>query len=153
MEKVMKKYFTFVLFISFSISSCSHQETTAFKILINRVSFPSSQDALVYMLERRLQIQRLYENSSEPYFGKPEEKKCKENIELDGRLKKEIWGEFLSLNVLVNDHLAIGDCMLENNTKRALYEFYHCDKEVIERRSYTDINVKLPKAPTSKCGL
>ncbi|MBC7539768.1 MAG: hypothetical protein H7281_13185 [Bacteriovorax sp.] len=143
-----------ILFVlaNFILLSCTHQKSKQSEALVNRISFPSSKEALVYILERKLQIQRLYENTSEPYFGKPEEKKCRNNVDLDGKLQKASWGRFIYLQILVNDYLAIGDCMLENNTKKALYEFYLCNNEVLELRSYTDINGKLPKAPTSMCG-
>ena len=63
--------------------------------------------------------------TSEPYYGRPEEKNCKQNVDLVGKFQNEKWGSFLYLEVLVNDYLAIGDCLLENNSKKALYEFFY----------------------------
>lgn len=147
----MKKYFIIVSLTSIFVLSCASPPSKKSEAVVNRISFPSGKEALVYVLERRLQIQRLYENSSEPYFGKPQEKDCRKNVDLDGKLQHESWGSFLYLKILVNDHLAIGDCLIENNSKRALYEFYICKNEVVELRSYVGINAELPNAPTMSC--
>ena len=152
-DRAVKKYFTIVLLISFNLLSCAQLKPSPPVALYNRISFPTSKEALVYIFERRLQLQRLYEATSEPYFGKPEEKLCKQNIDLEGKLHKENWGSYLYLQILVNDHLAVGDCMLEHNTKKALYEFYLCNSEVLELRSFVDINGTLPRSPTTKCGI
>jgi hypothetical protein len=131
----VKKHFIIVLLVNLILLSCAHQPVPKSKALVNRISFSSSKEALVYILERRLQIQRMYENTTEPYFGKPEEIKCKKNIDLEGTLQKASWGSYISLQILVNDQLAIGDCLPEHNTKKALYEFYLCKNEVLELRS------------------
>lgn len=151
----MKKSYIFVTLLSLLLISCAHQvdSTSAqqSRSLFQAIDFSSPAEALSYAMERRLQIQRMYENSSEPYFGKPEEVKCKNNIDIEGVLRSVRGGSMFFLNILVNDHHAIGDCLLEHNTQRAVYEFLICDKKVYEYRTFFKIQETLPLARLRNC--
>lgn len=149
----MNRLFITVLLASFLLSliSCASKKTSS-EIIENKINFNSNKEALDYMLERRLLIQRFYENSSEPYFGKPEEIKCKDNINIAGELKTLQRGSYFFLQVLTDNNFNMGDCLLENNTRKVLYEFFLCDTLVIERKVYTKITSEMPLgAPTFRC--
>lgn len=153
--QTVKKYFIFVILFSLFFSSCAHHsgvvESEKPGALFNTMTFVSSTEALAYAMDRRLQIQRLYENSSEPYFGKPEEKNCRENVGLEGKIQQVNGGSFFSLQILVNDNFAIGDCLLENNSQKALYEFLICNNIVYEYRSFFKLQENWPKVSPRKC--
>lgn len=107
---------------------------------VRKLTFENPAKARSYVLERRLSLQRLYQLTSEPYFGTPEEQDCKDNIDTGGRIIKIKNGEAFSLRLLSNKHHALGDCLKENNDFKAYYLFYLCTQRVHEFRVYRDLN-------------
>ncbi len=101
--------------------------------------FENNLKARSYALERRLALQRLYQLTSEPYFGTPEEVDCKGNIDTSGNFQKIKGGEVFSMRLLSNKNHALGDCLKENNDFKAYYKFYLCDNWVYEFRIYRSL--------------
>src|ERR1700745_2604548 len=98
-----------LLIIFFSINSSISQD-------ISKKNFPSEKEAMVYLFQERLQIQRGFNNSIDSLAGKPEEKTCKENVNLEGKIKKESWGSYTSFKVLMNDQMKMNDCLPAHNS-------------------------------------
>ena len=168
------KSFIFVLLINVFLSGCADQQKSPEKLSsvlkrlssngtfikwredssehwLRKVSFVNSKLAQDYILERRLNLQRLYEVTAEPYFGKPEEKNCKENINTIGNIIKISGGQFFSLELLSNKNHALGDCLKENNDLNVLYQFYVCGQYVFEYRIYHQFEVALEATQRINC--
>ena len=109
----------------------------------HKIHFKTAIEAKEYFYDRRLQLQRLYEMTSEPYFGKPKEKDCKNSVDTSGSIIDFKKGQYFKMKLLANDHLALGDCLPSNNTKIALYEFKICNENVYESRTYFNYNEDL----------
>lgn len=107
---------------------------------VRKLTFENPAKARSYALERRLSLQRLYQLTSEPYFGTPEEQDCKDNIDTSGRIIKIKNGEAFSLKLLSNKYHALGDCLEENNDFKAYYLFYICAQRVQEFRVYRGLS-------------
>jgi hypothetical protein len=135
-----------LLLIFLSINSSISQDVT-------KKTFPGEKEAMVYLFQQRLQIQRSLNNSIDSLTGKPEEKTCKENVNVEGKIKKESWGSYTSFKVLMNDKMEMNDCLPAHNTKRVLIEYYLCGKEVTEIKTIKKIDETLPDVPTKKCPL
>jgi len=161
------KNFTFVLLISFllfySCSSSNFRDKNTIgsdfkkwkdetgESWIRKISFLKNNEAKEYMLNRKLSLQRLYEITSEPYFGLPAAVDCKDNIDTKGELIKIAGGEFFSLKLLSNNKFALGDCLKENNDLQAIYQFYLCDKDVYEYRHYIPLEARASAEQILNC--
>lgn len=114
--------------------------------------FNSKQEALNYALDRRLSIQRFHEIKSEPYFGTPAQKNCDDNIDTLGEIIPVKNGMRFFLRVLANEHYAMGDCLKENNSQEAYYEFYICNNgQLVESRHYQPYNLPAPEFLNYQC--
>ncbi len=155
----MSKLFIFVLLTSCALQKNSldslSSQSLVFEInKINRINnfhflkyqFDDYKVAYNFALNKRLLLQRMYETTSEPYFGKPEEKLCSSNIDLSGKIHK--FNDFFSsfkLKMLSNENYVLGDCLLENNSFIAHYSFFICKENVFEIRQYIDYGKEITK--------
>lgn len=115
--------------------------------------FQSEDEAFNYALDRRITIQRFHQLKSEPYFGTPSQKECSENLNLTGMIENIHLGKYFYLKVLVNNQFAMGDCLKENNTREAFYEFYICNNgDLIEVRHFQNFNSPTPALKKFQCG-
>lgn len=130
---------------------CSHLKNSSVKSVENTIVLKNEAEALNYLFEKRLQIMRLYELSSEPYFGKPEEKLCQDNIDIAGKIIKIPGGQYFKMRVLVNENFAIGDCLKENNTFNAIYLFVQCREKITEGKQYYRYEEDDPSRSNPKC--
>jgi hypothetical protein len=107
------------------------------------MTFATKQEATAYVMKKRLDLQRFYEDSS-----------CKEKLDIDGKIHEEKWGSWVAMKVLIDDTNALADCTPDNKEKklkRAQHEFIICDKEVKELKNFSTRGDELPIAPTQKC--
>ena len=104
------------------------------------MTFATKQEATAYVMKKRLDLQRFYEESS-----------CKEKIDVEGKIHEEKWGSWVAMKVLMDESNSLTDCQRDKKVKRALHEFIICDKEVKEIKSASDKGDNLPIAPTQKC--
>lgn len=114
--------------------------------------FNSEQEALNYALDRRITIQRFHQLKSEPYFGTPSQKKCEGNIDIKGEVTPIKNGSYFFLKVLANEYYSMGDCLKDNNTQEAYYEFFICkDGQLLELRHYQPYDLPPPKLQNYQC--
>lgn len=132
----------------FEITKISETEAIWFR----EQSFKDAREALNYILDRRLTIQRFHQLSAEPYFGTPEQKKCEDNIDVSGDIIPILNGKYFRVQVLVNQYYSMGDCLRENNTQNAFYEFFACKNgKVAEIRHYRAYEAIKPKPKQYDC--
>jgi hypothetical protein len=147
----MKKFCIFVTLINLFLISCSTKPLPAIKPIVSELTFNSYEEALDFALKKKLLIQRFYENSSEPYFGKKEEKNCKDNIDIQGNVEVIPGGSYFTMQILANKYFAIGDCLLENNDYIGRYEYFICDKKVTEIKNYVEKTKPVPTKSRRAC--
>ncbi len=115
--------------------------------------FVSSQEAMSYALDRRQTIQRFHQLRSGPYFGTPAQKECASSIDVKGEIIDAGFSKYFFLKVLANDFYAMCDCLKENNTQEAYYEFYLCeDGRLYEFRYYQPLQSPVPDRQVNLCG-
>lgn len=111
--------------------------------MLMNMTFASKQEALTYVMKKRLDLQRFYEEST-----------CKEKLDVEGKIHDEKWGSWMAMKVLIDDSNSLTDCTPENKDKKlksAQHEFIICDKEVKELKNFSKKGESLPIAPTQKC--
>ncbi len=113
--------------------------------------FKNKNEAESYFRQRRLELQRLYELTSEPYFGTSLARDCSKNIDVSGEIKKNKSGEYYFLKMLGNENFALGDCLKKNNYYYVRYEFYLCGGDVFEVRSFFPYELLMPKEQILEC--
>lgn len=164
MNRITSFIIFLIIFIASSCSNYSHQASNLTEdFSIKRYNdnrsqwarlqkFKSEAEAFSYALDRRITIQRFHQLKSEPYFGTPAQKECSENLDLNGKIEEIPFGKHFYLKVLVNDQYAMGDCLKENNTKEAYYEFFICKNgHLIEVRHYQNYNTPPPTLKNFYC--
>jgi hypothetical protein len=115
------------------------------------LNFKTPELAVNYFLQRRLDLQRLYELTSEPYFGTPKQKDCKDNIDISAKILPLFNGLYYQLKMLENENFALGDCLVENNKMVAVYEFYQCKNIVYEVRWHRPYGLPALDLPSFIC--
>ncbi len=113
--------------------------------------FNTQQEALDFFMRRRLDLQRVYETRTDPYFGTALEKECKSNVNISGDIKDVSKGSYYYLRMLENENFALGDCIESNNKYVAIYEFYLCASDVYEVRWHRPFHLKEISLPAFAC--
>ena len=156
--KMLLRFYLLLLFFCLILQSCAHQDSLKSSNQTNKpndidnvILFPSEQEARNYFLQQRLNIQRLYELTSEPYFGTSKEKDCRANIDIKADILMIRGGEYFQVRVLVNSYYALGDCLNENNNQNAIYQYVLCHKEVGILKLYYPLDHEQPFLSKPKC--
>jgi|GEM_PF-805412 len=117
-----------------------HLALIALVPMLMNMTFATKQEALTYVMKKRLDLQRFYEESS-----------CKDKIDVDGKIHEEKWGSWVAMKVLIDESNSLTDCQGDKKVKRAMHEFIICDKEVKELKNFSAKYDELPLPPTQKC--
>ncbi len=142
------KLFSVMLLI---FCGCAHVENGG--ALLSRVAvheFDNGQQALSFFMEKRLLLQRLYQLTSEPYFGKPEKQECDNSIDVTAAITQVSSKKSYHLKMLANEEFALGDCLLRNNFYRVIYQYTLCSKRVKEEKHYFRLMGEY-NIPEAKC--
>ncbi|MBC7539659.1 MAG: hypothetical protein H7281_12620 [Bacteriovorax sp.] len=135
-----------------SIISCSNQNKKNEDQLEQRiVELKTETAAISYLLEKRLHLLRFFELSSDPYFGTTTEKNCKNNIDIRANIIKITNGKYFQVQILVNNYHAIGDCLKENNTQNAIYQYVQCGNKVLETKLFYPYDQTFSTLPFPSC--
>lgn len=108
--------------------------------MLMNMTFATKQEALSYVMKKRLDLQRFYEGSS-----------CKEKLDIEGRIHEEKWGSWMAMKVLIDESNSLTDCEKDKKVRKAMHEFIICDKEVKELKNFSPRGDDLPIPPTQKC--
>lgn len=108
--------------------------------LLMSMTFATKQEALGYVMKKRLDLQRFYEESP-----------CKEKIDVEGKIHEERWGSWVAMKVLIDETNSLTDCQGDRKVKKAMHEFIICDKEVKELKNFSAKHDELPHPPTQRC--
>ncbi|MBC7537181.1 MAG: hypothetical protein H7281_00045 [Bacteriovorax sp.] len=146
------KLFIIVTLINLSLLSCSSSSNSKIENFydkkIIREEFTRREEAKDFFLSKRLEYVRMYELTSEPYFGTPTQQLCDNNIDNKAEIKSFGENEFFYLRMLANKYDVIGDCLKENNDHYVIYEFELCGFKVINKRYkflYENLKYKTPE--------
>lgn len=123
------------------------QTSSLQKITYKILEFNTSEAATQHLMNRRLTVQRLYQLSSEPYFGTPDESNCRENISVEEPVEQSSREVKASLRLLANFKYVLGDCLIQNNHFRVYMALQVRDAIFIEAKAYVPILEKTPLWP------
>lgn len=108
--------------------------------MMMNMTFTTKQEALSYVMKKRLDLQRFYEEST-----------CKEKLDIEGKIHEEKWGSWVAMKVLIDESNSLADCLADKKLKRAQHEFIICGNEVKELKNFSTRGDNLPIPPTQKC--